>query len=101
MNQGTDINSLVPLNYDVIIRYHDYNKVSGDAIQIEDKSEDVTTHYCEVLRVAPKVKAVKPGDIIVVSWLNITDPFLVSINGKDEKVVITTEDRILGVVEDE
>lgn len=96
-----DVNELRPMNKDVIIRYHDYNKMSGDLIQIEDKSEEVNTHYCEVLRVAPSVKEVNPGDIVVVGWLNMTEPFLVEVDGIEQKVVITTEDRISGVVEDE
>lgn len=96
----TDINTLKPLNDDVIIQYYDYNNVSGSSIIIEDKSSDeVTTHYCKVLRVSDNVTMVKEGDIIVLSWLNITPPFTVYIDGKEEKVHITTEDRILGVVD--
>lgn len=96
-----DIKELRPMHKDVIVRYHDVNKMTGDSIIIEDKSKDVTTHFCEVLRVSPQVKDVAPGDIIVVSWLNITEPFLVDVDGVEQKVVITTEDRILGVVEND
>lgn len=94
------VENLRPLHKDVIVMYHDINKVSGYSIIMEDKSENTQTHYCKVLRKSPNVTLVEEGDIIVLSWMNITEPFEVMHEGKEVQAVITTEDHIWGVVEE-
>lgn len=95
-----DINKIKPLNDDVVIVHVPERNVKKSVIIYEEESEENTAQYFRVVRAADDVKYLTVGDIVVCSWLRVTEPTLGSLDGKDVRFGITSEKEILAIVND-
>lgn len=96
-DMGVDVNTLRPMNDDVILTHYSVNNTS--TIFINENEDEETTMLFEVLRVGNKAKFVSIGDIVSVPWKRCVPPFELNIGGVLKKATITSEKEILGILE--
>jgi co-chaperonin GroES (HSP10) len=85
-----------PINNDVLLKMV-RPRVSESVIYVEPQTDE-TQKVFEVLAISDKVKHVSVGDMVVVPWTRITNPFTVDIDGEPVKVGITDEKELLAVL---
>jgi hypothetical protein len=74
-------------------------EVTNSTIYTKESVDETDVQFFEVLQVAESVNAVKVGDIVGVSWREMTPPMLMDIDGVEMKVGITDEEKVQFVVE--
>lgn len=88
-----------PMNDDLLLLHRDFNDVSGSQIKLIDESADkYTSMFFEVLRTGPQASEVKVGDVVWVAWRRLVPPFIVTVNGMEKNVTITSEQEVLAIV---
>lgn len=96
---SVDIRKIRPLNDDVVLCLKKEQDVQKSVIYYEEDVNSKTLQYFEVISVAPDVLFAKPGDIVVCSYLKITEPLTGVLDGRTRQFGITSEKEILGIVE--
>ncbi len=88
-----------PMNDDILLLHRDFNEVKGGAIALIDENADnYTSMFFEVLRIGPKTSDVKVGDIVWVAWRRLVPPFIITVNGIEKNVTLTSEQEVLAIV---
>lgn len=96
------IESIKPLWNDIVIVRVPKNIVEGRTVELlDDRNAEETVQYFEVINTGDDVKSVKIGDTVAVPWTKITDPVYGRLHGKIRQFGITSEDEVLGVMEDD
>lgn len=93
-----DIHKIKLMNEDVLVML-DENEAAfrqGRIIQLKNRNE-ARLDYCKVLKVSDKVTDVKVGDTVLLSWTNMTPPFLIG----TKRVAVTSQERIEGILEND
>jgi hypothetical protein len=87
------------LRNDILVKPLTKVEVTNSTIYTKESVDDTDIQFFEVLQVAESVNAVKVGEIVGVSWREMTPPMLMDIDGVEMKVGITDEEKVQFVVE--
>jgi hypothetical protein len=87
------------LRNDILVKPLTKVEVTNSTIYTKESVDETDVQFFEVLQVAESVNAVKVGDIVGVSWREMTPPMLMDIDGVEMKVGITDEEKVQFVVE--
>lgn len=94
-------NKMKMLNKDVLVKLKPKTEVANSVIYVkEDPTENGGLQFFTVLAKSDEVTMFDVGDTVICDWKRITSPFKADVDGKVENVGITSEDEILGVLED-
>ncbi len=94
-----DVNSVRLLKNDILFRHieHTISDVIDYAPYLYSWDQAPVTMRCEVLGIGPDVTEVEVGDIVVIDYLDKTDPMYMIHNGSVCRVMITDESKVLFV----
>lgn len=85
------------LKKDILVTPKNINEVEKSTIHIvSDSEQKEKLNYFEVLVVSDQVTMVKPGDIIILGYMNHMSP----IEWEGKMCAITSEDMVEAVIED-
>lgn len=84
-----------PLRDDILVQLRDVNRDSGGIIQLSDDGDALLKSF-DVIDVGEDCKYISIGDVVVLSWMNITPPF--NIHGY-EKYGVTCEAEVLALLD--
>lgn len=87
------------LRNDILVKPITKVEVTNSLIYTKESVDDTDIQFFEVLQVADSVNTVKVGEIVGVSWREMTPPMLMDIGGVEMKVGITDEEKVQFVVE--
>lgn len=87
------------LRNDILVKPLTKVEVTKSVIFTKESVDDTDIQFFEVLKVADSVKTVKVGEVIGVSWREMTPPMLMDVDGIEMKVGITDEEKVQFVVE--
>jgi hypothetical protein len=87
------------LRNDILVKPLTKVEVTNSTIYTKESVDETDIQFFEVLQVAESVNVVKVGDIVGVSWREMTPPMLIDIDGVEMKVGITDEEKVQFVVE--
>jgi len=96
----TKIDGIKMLNKDVVITLKPKTEVANSLIYVKESIDESDIQFFIVLAKSDNVTMFEVGDTVVCSWKRITPPFDAMFKGEKIKVGITSEDEVLGVVED-
>lgn len=91
--------NIKPRTDEILIIHEPISRRAGVIEYADDVDQDHSLQF-RVLKVSPTVKNIKEGDIVVVPWGRCTPPFMISVDGKDRNVTITSEHEVLGIIEE-
>lgn len=94
-----DFSNVKLLNRDVLVRLVKKTDIQKSVIYTQETIDESEYQFFEVLAVSDEVTMFGVGDTVVCSWLKITPPMSVQINGETVTVGITSQDEIVAVVE--
>ena len=80
---------------DMLMKHRNTNDFSGSMIQMTDDEDTSEVKYFEVLQVSDDCSDVQVGDVVMVPWPRVMQPFLV--NG--ERVTITNEKEVWAILD--
>jgi hypothetical protein len=87
------------LRNDILVKPLTKVEVTNSTIYTKESVDDTDIQFFEVLQVAESVNTVKVGEIVGVSWREMTPPMLMDIDGVEMKAGITDEEKVQFVVE--
>ena len=90
------VEELKPMNSDLVVKHYPIEESSTLYVE-QDQSADNLPF--EVLRVGNNVTDVQVGDIVVVPWVRCMPPFEVYMEDNLNKITITDESEVLGILE--
>lgn len=93
-----DIRKIRTLRDDVVLCMRPERDVEKSLIYYEEDVDTKTNQYFEVIGVGPETRIVKPGDVVMCSWMRITPPQDGDLDGKTRKYGVTSEKEILCIV---
>lgn len=93
--------NLKMMNDDVLLKKVKKQEYTGTQIIVGTDDDDDAQKFFEVLAVSPKVTSVVVGDVVIVPWPRITDPFEIEIDNVPTQVGITDQKEILAVIEED
>lgn len=93
-----EVDSIRLMNRDVLIRPKPLNEIQSSSIVVVSKKEqNEKANWFEVVKVSSRVKEVNVGDTVLVPYATHTPIMLVD----NQRMAITDEDSIIGVIESE
>lgn len=90
------VEELKPMNNDLVVKHYPIEESTTIYVQQDDGADNLPF---EVLRVGSDVEEVKVGDIVYVPWVRCMPPFEVYMGDNLNKVTITDESEVLGILE--
>lgn len=88
------------LHNDILLEMKPKQDVQRGLIHVKESIEESCMQYFTVLEVSPTVTLVKKGDVILMSWKRITNPFQGIYQGREVKLGITAEIEVDCIVEE-
>lgn len=89
------------LRNDILVKPLTKVEVTNSLIYTKESVDETDIQFFEVLQVADSVNTVKVGEVVGVSWREMTPPMLMDIDGVEVKVGITDEEKVQFVAENE
>jgi hypothetical protein len=82
---------------DILVKHRNMNDFTDTPIRLLDDEHKTDIKYFEILKTGPDVTELNEGDVVILPWARVMVPFLY----RDERVTITNEDEVWGVIEDD
>mgnify|MGYP006289276513 CR=1 FL=1 len=97
MSNNIDEQEMKMLGKDILVKHRNMNDFTATDIRLLDDEQKSDFKYFEVLRTGPDVTEITVGDVVIIPWARVMMPFLY----QNERVTISNEDEVWGVLEDE
>lgn len=96
----TNIDGIKLLNKDILVKLKPKTEVENSPIYVKESIDESELQFFTVLAKSDQVTMFNVGDTVIISWKRITSPFKAEYKGEVSNVGISSEDEVLGVVED-
>ena len=95
-----DVSNIKLLNRDIMVRLKERGEIEGYSLIIRENTDADPNQFFTVVRASEQVTMFKEGDVVIIPWPRITDPFEGIYNGEKGRYGITSEDEVLCVIEE-
>lgn len=97
MSDNINEQEMKMLGADMLVKHRNMNDFTDTDIRLLDNEHKTDLKYFEVLRIGPDVTDVNVGDVVIMPWARVMMPFFY----QNERVTITNEAEVWGIIEDE
>lgn len=94
-----DYNRCSLIRKDILIKLRPKRVMEKSLIYVKESTEESNLQFFDVVKIAPTVEMVSVGDVVLISWLEVTDPFPAIYDGVRGTFGISEEKMVQAIVE--